>query len=341
MKILLISPLGFPVNEKSKYAGIEHLVWEFSRELVKNHDVTVMAHSASIFPEGVKLLATTPMIDGYEGEVRQYQSYHYTLKNFDVIHDFSHLQLAARYNKLPTLNVFWHAPSTAKYPKAPYNIIGLSQWAVREFKRVYHQDGRYQETIGIDPDIYKPARNESRNERYLSIGRMAPEKGNLAALKLCQILKVPIDVAGGRGTEKTSDTPLDNYEKTVIELAQKPPNRYLGEVSDVEKIKLMQTCKALIYMTNHPEVTSHKIQEAMFCGARVIVPALGGVPEIVTHGVDGYLCSRDSDYIDAIDDIDKLTPEKTRESLIKKYAIKKVVANYIPLYEQVAGGLRW
>ena len=191
----------------------------------------------------------------------------------------------------------------------------------------------------IDPEIYHPA--GERNDRFFTIGRMAPEKGNLRALQLCMKAGVPLDVAGGRGAEKSVTEPLSDYEQACHTLAETPPNQFLGEVTDEVKVNLMQTCKALIYATDHPEVTNHKVQECMFCGAPVIVPAIGAMPEIVTQGVDGFLCRTDEEYLTAIKNIDRLNPTQTHDAVVQKYSIKETVGNYIPLYTQVAGGLRW
>lgn len=341
MKILLISPLGFPITPFSRYVGIERMVWEYSRQLVKDHDVTVMGHTSSEFPEGVKTLPITPQGDDVFSELKQYQTYQGVLRTFDVIHDWSHLHLTSRFMpNMPTLNIFFHAPALAQYPKAPYNIIALSQWAAREFKRVYHQEARYQYSVGIDPEVYKISKRH-RGDRFLTIGRMAPEKGNLTAISYCQALGFPLDIVGGRGRELTSDKPLTDYEKAIQVRCDGKQIRLLGEVDDKTKIKLMQDCKALIYATDHPEVTSHKIQEAMLCGAPVIAPNIGAMPEIVTHGVNGYLCDRADGFLWAMRNIDKLDPMKIYAETVERFSIENTVKNYIPLYEKVADGLRW
>ena len=116
---------------------------------------------------------------------------------------------------------------------------------------------------------------------------------------------------------------------------------YLGEVTQEEKVKLLQSCKALIYATTHPEITNHKLLEAMFCSAPVIAPRIGAQGEIVTNGVNGYLCRTQEEYLKAIVDIDKLEPEKKYAELIEKYSPQRVVSDYVELYKEVAGGLRW
>ena len=324
----------------SRYVGIERMTAQYASELIKEHQVSVLGNSQSIYAEGVKLYGIEASGDSYTDELKQFQSYQYLLRQFDVIHDWSHLHLASRFmHLLPSLNLFFHAPSLAQYPKSPYNIISFSKWAAKEFKRVYHQEARYQQSIGI-PDIYKLP-DKPRGNRFLAVGRMGQEKGNHIAAEICKLLDVSLDIVGGRGFETNPNAPPTEYEKLVLSFCDGVKIRCLGEVSEEAKIELMQSCAALIYATDHPEVTSHKIQEAVFCGAPAIVPNLGAIPEIVTHGVNGFLCRDKTDYIAAIMNLNKLKPMEAYDAFIDKYSISKVVERYIPLYKSVALGEHW
>lgn len=344
MRILIISPLGFPINPQTQYAGIERLVWEYSKELSSlGHDVSVFGHYESIFPEKVKLYSYKPSLgeDPTIAELQQFRIYQSVLRAFDVIHDFSHLHLTARFMpNMPTLNIFWHAPCIAQYPKAPYNIIALSKWADREFERVYHQKARYQYSIGIDTELYKPS-DLPRNDRFYALGRMGVEKGNLEAVLLCLKAQIPLDIQGARGSEHSSTDPLTDYEKKVLSLCDGQKIKYLGDLPEKEKIKIMQTNKALIYATNHPEVTSHKNQECMLVGMPVIIADIGAAPELVTHGVNGFLCRGEKEFLWAINHVNELEPQKSYEEIKHRFDIKTVISDYIPLYEKVANGLRW
>jgi len=266
LKVLLISALGYPVNDQTKYGGIEHTVWEYAKELSKKHKVTVCGHADSVYSEGVSvfLYKPEPSEDIFQqAELKHYGYYQQFLRDFDVIHDFSHSHLASRFNtNLPSLNPFYHAPALARYEKAPYNIIALSGWAAVEFQRVYRQTARYQQSICIDTSVYKLS-NKHRNDRFFTLGIMSPNKGNLNAIKLCLEAKVPLDVAGSRGSPH-SKVPLTDYELAVLDLCDGKQIRFLGEINHSEKIKLMQTCRALIYVMppDYAEVASHKLQEA-------------------------------------------------------------------------------
>ncbi len=340
MKTLLISPIVYAYNPATRYAGLEKLVWQFDCEIAKEHEVSVMCHSDSVFPTNVQRLPMRPEDNAFSlAELRHYQAYQYRLREFDVIHDFSHSHLASRYNvNLPTVNPVWHSPFLNKYPKAPYNIIAPSEWARRAFRQVYNQQAKYMPCIVIDTDVYKP--DGERGDRFLTLGIMTPDKGNLASAMLCKELGLPLDIVGGRGNDNKE---LTEYEKAIQAISDGKQIKFWGEVSDDTKIGLLQSCKALIYTmgAGYQEVTSHKVQEALLCGAPVITSLVGAMPEIITHGVDGYLCANENEYKQAMVNVYKLDPSKTRDKLVAEYSIKDVVAKYGKLYQEVKDGLRW
>ena len=333
MKVLLVSPLGYPINETKRYSGIEQLVWNYASELCKAHEVSVMGHGDSVFPNSVDVLAYVPSVgeDIYlQAELKSYQIHQSRIHEFDIIHDFSHSHLISRFNKnMPSLNLFWHAPLIAKFPKAPYNIIGLSHWACREFLRVYGQRAKYQQSIALDTSFYKLSKRH-RGDRFLSLGALTPRKGHMGAIELCKASGNKLDIVG-KGYD-------DEYEASIRKACVTTQFRFLGEVTDEVKVKLMQDCKALLFVNQEPEVTSHKVQESMMCGAPVITASIGALSEIVTHGRNGWLCDTIPDYLKAMEQVDKLPMDLPINDI---YSIENVVRAYIPLYEKVAGGLRW
>ncbi len=358
MKILCVSPIELPYHTGARYTGLEKLAVQFAEEWAKlGHEVSLIAHHSTNVSPKVNLLPC----DGYEtiqrpdhAEYHAYRKYQTEYRKHDVIWDITNLHLAARYMpNLPIANVFHANPHYAflsGYLKAPYNLISWSKWGVKEIAKYYErgtpkkdggQKSVYQETIMVDPEVFKPNPLIKRTDRFLTIGRMSPEKGNLNAVRLCKELNIPIDVCGGRGAEVSSGSPLTDYEKEIQKLCDGTQIVYYGEVSDEQKIELMQSCKALIYFTDHVEITSHKVQEAMLCGAPVIVPSTGGMPEIVTNDVDGFLCCSLNEYIEAIKNIGKLNLILPRDTTMTKYAPIKVAEGYITLFERIVKGERW
>jgi glycosyltransferase involved in cell wall biosynthesis len=68
---------------------------------------------------------------------------------------------------------------------------------------------------------------------------------------------------------------------------------------------------------------------------------IGAAPEIVQHGKDGFLCDTPEDFVKAINDVEKLSARDTYAGNKKRWSIETVCQNYIPLYQEVANGLRW
>jgi len=348
MRILVFSPIELPYTIGARYTGLEKLAVQFAEQWHKlGHDVALLAHKDTDIPRGIEFLPCEGYVDHdrtIHAEQKAYQQYQYMFRTYDVIWDISHLHLIARLmSNMPTANVFSANPeyeARSGHQKAPYNLISWSRWGVGQIRKWYHQGAKYQETIMVDPEVFKPS-HRKRNDRFLTIGRMSPEKGNLNAVRLCKKLGLKLDVCGGRGSEMFGGEALTDYEKEVMDNCDGDNIVFWGEVDEEQKLELMKSCKGLIYMTDHVEITSHKIQEAMMCGAPVIVPNHGGIPEIVTHGVDGYLCNDPAEYVMAIDKISTLTPSATREALIKKYSPVAVAQGYLSLFEKIKEGLRW
>lgn len=330
MKILLISPLAYPASADMKYGGVERLVWQYANELSKEHEVSTWCLEGSQFSGETY---TVPNVEPLMNEVKAYQSYSYKLREYDVIHDFSMLHIAARSGKFKACSIFWHDPRV-QYKKAPYNVIALSRWASWEFRKYYNQEARYQQSIVIDTEVYKPS--GERGERYLTLGKMSPEKGNLNAVIFAKNEGLKLDIVGGRGSEVSPDAPLSDYEKEILSYCN-DDIKFLGEVGEAEKIKLLQSAKGLLYITDHAEVTSHKIMEATACGCPVLAPNIGAMSEVVDSST-GVLFESIDELPHAVKKLDNI---KDCAEFAKQWDIKKVIEDYIPLYEEVAQGKRW
>ena len=83
--------------------------------------------------------------------------------------------------------------------------------------------------------------------------------------------------------------------------------------------------------------------EAMSCGLPVVAPKVGGVPEVVTDGVTGWLAAPDdrAAYLAALREALFSTPERARRGLaaredaIERFSIDAVVARYESLYSRL------
>ena len=85
--------------------------------------------------------------------------------------------------------------------------------------------------------------------------------------------------------------------------------------------------------------------EAMACGCAVVTSNIGGLPELVRDGVDGYLCPvGDIEVMAArvnslLENRERLADFKrnARLRVVEEYDISQVLPEYLSVYEQVLG----
>ena len=64
---------------------------------------------------------------------------------------------------------------------------------------------------------------------------------------------------------------------------------YVGEIGDDEKSEFLGNATALLFPIDWPEPFGLVMIEAMACGTPVIAWRAGSVPEVVDHGVSGFI----------------------------------------------------
>ena len=129
--------------------------------------------------------------------------------------------------------------------------------------------------------------------RLFSCGRLNYVKGHQDLIRAVQILRdqgidAVLEIAGeddvqGSGYRK-------ELEVLVTELDLSSSVSLLGAVS--EKRVLQGLCEAHIFvLASHHEPLGVAIMEALSCATPVVGTNRGGVPELIDHGIDGYLVS--------------------------------------------------
>jgi glycosyltransferase involved in cell wall biosynthesis len=148
---------------------------------------------------------------------------------------------------------------------------------------------------GADPKRFKPNPLGSR-EGVLFVGRITPHKGVdrlIAALPPgCRLT-----IAGSVGHDP--DPPERDYPELLARMADGRAVRFLGTAPDVCLQDLYRSAEVFVLPSVHDtcygrsvatsELLGLSVIEAMASGTPVICSAIGGVPEIVEHGLTGFL----------------------------------------------------
>jgi glycosyltransferase involved in cell wall biosynthesis len=150
--------------------------------------------------------------------------------------------------------------------------------------------------MGVDPQIFK------RTEpfvpwkaigplRLFSCGRLNPSKGHQDLVRAVSLLKrsgvnVYLEIAGedevgGSGFHHELDMLIMKLQLTDIVVL-------LGAVDEQRVLQGLMAAH-LFVLASQSEPLGVAIMEAMSCGTPVLATNSGGVPELIEHGVDGFL----------------------------------------------------
>lgn len=148
---------------------------------------------------------------------------------------------------------------------------------------------------GADPQRYVPDPAVTRSG-VLFVGRLTPHKG-VDHLIQAVPLSEQLNLVGSTGHDPR--LPERDYPKLLRQLARERDVRFLGSVADGELPVLYRSAAVLALPSvertcygRHVQVSELlglAVLEAMASGTPVVASRIGGVAEIVQHGVTGYL----------------------------------------------------
>jgi glycosyltransferase involved in cell wall biosynthesis len=75
--------------------------------------------------------------------------------------------------------------------------------------------------------------------------------------------------------------------------------------------------------------------EAMACGTPVIAWRRGSVPEIIEHGVTGFIVDNEAEAIDAIERIGELDRRKVRAAFERRFTAQHMAESYRRCFQRL------
>jgi len=171
-----------------------------------------------------------------------------------------------------------------KYSASVDQYISNSQTTADRIKKFYGRDA-----IVINPPVSVAPLSRGAVRRtegfgteegdfYLTGGRLARAKRYDIAIKACNQLGLKLKVFGRDFADHLSE--LKAIAGSNIE--------FLGEITNDEKNKLLQSAKAFVFCSDHEDFGIAPV-EAMAAGCPVVAYASGGVTETVIDGKTGIL----------------------------------------------------
>jgi glycosyltransferase involved in cell wall biosynthesis len=338
MKIAQVAPL-YESCPPQLYGGTERVVSYLTEELVRQgHEVTLFASGDSKTRATLKAPCARAL--RLDSQCRDPLPYHFIslyrlarcADSFDIIHfhtDYLHFPLfAERWGKtLTTLHGRLDLPDLPplfrEFAMMPLVSISNAQrqpvpWA-NWYGTVYH---------GLPMSLYVPGNGEGGYLAFL--GRICPEKRPDLAVEIARRAGLPLTIAA-----KVDKVDRAYYETRIKSLLKDPLVEFVGEIGDNEKGAFLGDAVALLFPIDWPEPFGLSVIEAMASGTPVIAFGRGSVPEIIDHGITGFIVNDVDEAIAAIPLARVLDRAAIRRRFEERFAVERMARDYVTLYGEV------
>jgi glycosyltransferase involved in cell wall biosynthesis len=181
---------------------------------------------------------------------------------------------------------------------------------------------------GIEPQEFPVGKGDGGY--FLFLGRMAPDKGARRAALVARQAGVPLLIAA----KMREPLEFEYYEEQVKPLLG-GDIEFVGEVGGADKLKLLGDARALLNPIRWVEPFGLVMIEALACGTPVVTFPQGAAPEIVDHGITGFLCEDRNDMVKAVDRVDELDREACRTAVEQRFSYDRMVAEHLVLFEEL------
>ncbi len=194
---------------------------------------------------------------------------------------------------------------------------------------------------GLNEPKLTPVKNPSR-EYFAYLGRIIQPKG------------VHLAIAAVRKYNETSSHPLklkiagkhyagsskDNYWRTYIEPELDDVIEYVGYIdTPEEKREFLGNARALLVPSLFDEPFGMVTLEAFACATPVVALDSGALPEVIRHGVTGFIVAKDdvedktiSDLATALQSIDTIDQRNCLSSYKNSFSIDRMIKEHEKIY---------
>jgi len=347
MKIAQVPTDQIKLSPKlSSIYSIPYVSFLITEELVKRgHDVTVFAPSDSKIsakiargwiPSTHIYFKKYPVGSSERNKIFEKYCLNLTKQsnNFDIIHN--HCIGLFYYDfikeiKKPILHTL-HDPFISIPQKGmPEKLffVAISQKQMENNKNI-----KFVGVVHHGIEVKKFPFNQYPKDYLIWFGRIDKIKGPEEAIEAACLAKKKLIFAGNYFVK-------DEYVEKVLKKAKENKNliKSVGILNFKEKIEYLKNASAFIFPLQWEEPFGLVLIEAMACGTPVIAFNRGSVPEIVKHGVTGFIANDLKEMVGYIKKINQIDRRKCREWVEKNFNVEKMVDGYEKIYQKIINNL--
>ncbi len=191
-------------------------------------------------------------------------------------------------------------------------------------------DLRYAATIhhglALGEFPYDPAGSED----LLFFGRIHPDKGAAEAIDVARRVGRRLRMAGivqDQGYYEREIAPAVDGDRVV----------YGGPLGGAARVEALGAARALLHLVNFDEPFGLSVIEALACGTPVIARNRGSMPELIEHGVTGFLVDDVQGAVEAVARLGEIDRAACRASVAARFTVEHMADRYLALYRRLIG----
>jgi glycosyltransferase involved in cell wall biosynthesis len=192
-------------------------------------------------------------------------------------------------------------------------------------------DLRYAATIHHGIPIEQFPFDPNGSEDLLFFGRIHPDKGAAEAIAAAHAAGRDLAMAGIVQDQ-------GYYERAVAPVIDGERVRFIGAVGGAERARTLGAARCLLHLINFDEPFGLSVIEAMACGTPVIARNRGSMPELIEHGITGFLVDSVDEAVAAIAQVGELDRTACRQAVMDRFTVDRMADAYLALYRSILGG---
>jgi glycosyltransferase involved in cell wall biosynthesis len=168
------------------------------------------------------------------------------------------------------------------------------------------------------------------SEDLLFFGRIHPDKGAAEASAAARRTGRRLVMAGIVQDQ-------DYHREHVAPALDDRSVIYHGPVGGAERTRILSSARALLHLINFDEPFGLSVVEALASGTPVIATNRGAMPELIDHGVTGFLVNSVDEAVDAIGRIGEIDRAACRAAVSARFTVDRMADRYLELYRSLLG----
>lgn len=337
MKIAVIAPVWIPIPPEG-YGGIERVIKLLVDELVEmGEEVTLFASGGSrtlarqviYFKEA----PTQHMGDVIFDSIHVGKAYRdIALGDYDVIHDHAGFlgPAFARLMPQPVVHTL-HGPFIPDITMF-YEAFSNDCYYVAISKR-QQEMGPELNYLGVVPnavDMEEQRYLGEKDDYLVNLGRICEAKGTEKAVIMAKEKGRRIILAG----KIDQGCDMEYFETRIRPHVDGKRVVYLGEVTQEEKVTILSRAQAFLFPIQWEEPFGLVMAESLAYGTPVLATRFGAAPEIIEHGVTGFLADTPEELALYVDRVDELDPLICRREAEKRFSPHAMAQSYLEIYRR-------